>query len=109
MGSTVHCGTHGACFSYHGLAIYVRYFVPLRVENHSQLSIYVRYFVPLQLENHTLVIHLCEIYSTPAVGNLYLSLFIYGEIFVLSEYEFQSHSSFNHQLFILKIAEPFIL
>ena len=50
-----HCETHGACFSYHGLAIYVRY------------------FVPLQLKNHCLVIHLHEIYCTFAVGKSYLS------------------------------------
>ena len=29
-----HCGTHGVCFSYPGLAIYVIYFVPLWLENH---------------------------------------------------------------------------
>jgi hypothetical protein len=27
-----HCGTHGTCFSYSGLAIYVTYFVPLWLE-----------------------------------------------------------------------------
>jgi hypothetical protein len=32
------------------------------------LSIYVRYFVPLWLENHTLLIHLREIFCTPSVG-----------------------------------------
>ena len=52
---TLQCETHGACFSYHGLAIYVRYFVPLRLENHS------------------LVIHLHEIYCTFVVGKSYLS------------------------------------
>src|SRR6266446_3473104 len=57
-----HCGTGGVCFS-----------TPL-------LAIYVRYIVPLQLENHTFVIHLCDIYSTPAVGKLYLNSFVYGEI-----------------------------
>jgi hypothetical protein len=36
-------------------------------------SIYVRYIVPLRLENHTLAIYLCEIYCTPAVGKSYLS------------------------------------
>jgi hypothetical protein len=48
--SSIHCGTHGAGKSYPGLAIYVRY------------------FVPLQLESHTRVIHLLEIFCTLAVG-----------------------------------------
>ena len=52
--SRIHCGTGGVCFSTPGLAIYVRYIVPLRLENHS------------------LVIHLCEIYCTSAVGKSYL-------------------------------------
>ena len=67
-----HCGTHGVCFSYPGLAIYVIYFVPLWLENHLQLSTYVRYFVPLRLENHTFIIHLCEIFCTLVVGKSYL-------------------------------------
>ena len=29
-----HCGTHGVCFSYPGLAIYVIHFVRLWLENH---------------------------------------------------------------------------
>ena len=35
-------------------------------------STYVRYFVPLQLENHTFIIHLCKIFCTPVVGKSYL-------------------------------------
>ena len=34
-------------------------------------SIYVRYIVPLRLENHTLAIYLCGIYHTSAVGKAY--------------------------------------
>ena len=45
----LHCGTHGVCFSYPGLAIHVIYFVP-------------------RLENHTFVIHLCGRNSTLVVG-----------------------------------------
>ena len=77
--------------------------VPLQLEIHT---IYVRYIVPLWLENHTLVIHLHKIYCTPAVGKTYPSLSIYVRYIVLLEYEFQSHSSSNHQLVILKMAEP---
>ena len=50
-----HCGTHEVWKSYPGLAFYVRY------------------FVPLWLENHILVIHLHDIYCTPAVGKSYFS------------------------------------
>ena len=31
-----------------------------------------KYFVPLRLENHTFVIHLCKIFCTPVVGKSYL-------------------------------------
>ena len=80
---------------------YVRYFVPLWLENHTFVihlckifctpavgksylrhtfdNTYVRYFVPRQLENHTFVIHLHEKYSTLAVGKPYLSSYIYDE------------------------------
>ena len=51
-------------------------------------SIYVIYIVPLQLENYTLIHLLMVRYVVPL------------------EYEFQSHSSSNHQLFILWMAEP---
>ena len=77
----MHCGTHGAGFSYPSLAIYRRYFVPLWLENHFLLSIYMRYIAPLRLENHTFVIHLCDIYCTPVVGKLYLSSSIYAGIY----------------------------
>ena len=67
-----------------GLAIYVIFIVPLWLEKLSiyvilivplwleKLSIYVILIVPLWLENHTLFIHLCEVYSTPAVGKFIL-------------------------------------
>ena len=106
-------------------------------------STYVRYFVPLWLENHTFNNHLCEIFCTLVVGKSYLrqplmldilypggykiiplsstyvrdivplqlenhtwvNTFMMGNI-VLSEYEFQSHSPPNHQLIILEVTVP---
>ena len=53
-GGKEHCKTHGAWNSNSGLGIYVRYFVPLWLENHSQ------------------VIHLREVYCTLMVGNSYV-------------------------------------
>ena len=101
-------------------SINMRYIVPLQLENHIlaiylcevyhtsavgkpylSSSIYVKYIVPLPLENHTIVIHLRELYCTSVVEKSYLSLSIYVRYIVLSEYEFQSHSFSNHQLFIL--------
>ena len=93
-----HCGTHRAWKSYSGLAIHMRYFIPLWLESHnwvihlweifcisaigkSYLShpfiwdiLYrygwkiIHYIIPLWSENHTLVIHLHEKYCTFAVG-----------------------------------------
>ena len=51
------------------LSIFVILIVPLWLE---KLSIYVIYIIPLWLETHTLFIHLCEVYSTPAVGKFIL-------------------------------------
>ena len=58
-------------------------------KSYPKLSIYVRYIVPLWLENHTLVIHLCDIYYTPVVRKLYPSLSINVMSFILLKDEVQ--------------------
>ena len=78
----------------------------------SQLSIYVRYIVPLRLENHILVIHLCEVYSTPAVGKSYLSSSIHGESFNPNSstncQPIHPFSGWTHQLNFINIQSTFI-
>ena len=183
--ASIHCGIQGAWKSYPGLAIYMRYFVPLWLESHSWIihlweifctsavgksySVYpfmwdilypyswkiIQHIIPLWLENHTLFIHLHEIFCTFAAGKSFfrpgdlsyefheylgtfhtpqfisLEIFTYTILYgfiplqlendmiyhtsavgksypfmryiILSEYEFQSHSSSNYQLFILYI------